>query len=91
MTDDMLRVHPAQVGAQPIESDANVLERAYLRRRALQEIGFAISADDPSAKIPHDQLAQAYCIRCREIRDPAECEVCALQPLCRRLADRSTD
>ncbi|MCG7349937.1 hypothetical protein SAMN05428950_1198 [Sphingomonas sp. OV641] len=67
-------------------TNPDALERAYLRRRAFQEVGMAIGADDPAARIPHDELAQAYCLKCRAIRDPAECEVCALEPLCRRAA-----
>ncbi|MFE8107698.1 hypothetical protein [Sphingomonas melonis] len=73
------------------DKDANVPERAYLRHRAFQELGFAIGARDPSAKVSHDQMARAYCVRCRAIRDPAECAVCALQPVCKRIADQARE
>ena len=68
------------------EADPDVAERAYLRRRALQEIDQMLATDRPEARIPHEALAHAYCRRCQMIADPAECELCALRPLCLRLA-----
>lgn len=78
----------ARDDVQETSGDPKVAERAFLRRRAFQEIGFAIGAKDRTARIPHDHLAQAYCMRCRAIRDPAECEICALREVCQRLAGR---
>jgi hypothetical protein len=68
------------------EADSDVLERAYLRRRAFQELGQMLATDQPEVRIPHEALAHAYCRRCRTVADPAECELCALRPLCLRLA-----
>ena len=76
---------------QKTSGDPNVAERAFLRRRAFQEIGFAIGAKDGTARIPHDHLAQAYCMRCRAIRDPGECEICALRQVCQEIAGGSAE
>lgn len=89
MTNDLPKVPPGANASS--DKDGTVPERAYLRHRAFQEIGLAIGAHDPSAKFSHDQMARAYCVRCRAIRDQAECAVCALQPLCEKIADQARE
>lgn len=89
MTNDLPTVPPANDVVS--DEDATVPERAYLRHRACQELGLALGARDPSAKVSHDQMARAYCVRCRAIRDPAECALCALQPLCKNIADQARE
>jgi hypothetical protein len=68
------------------KDDPDVAERAYLRRRAFQELGQMRATDHPENRIPHEAMAHAYCRRCRAIANPAECELCALRPLCGELA-----
>lgn len=72
-------------------SDHNASERAYLRRRASQEMAWAIGTEQPEARIPHHQMAKTYCRRCQAIRNPDECEACALRLLCRRLVEPQRD
>lgn len=67
--------------AEPL-TDPNLPERAYLRRRAGDEIERAGVAEERVARLPHDAMARAYCIRCRAIADPSECADCTLRPLC---------
>lgn len=77
-------VDPPPGGRPP--ADPNPAERAYLRRRAWDEIGRAGAAEDSVARLPHAAMARAYCARCRAIADPRECADCTLRPLCLTLA-----
>lgn len=73
-------------GAVP-PTDPDSAERAYLRRRASDEIGRAGVAQQRVARLPHDAMARAYCTRCRAIADPRECAGCTLRPLCLTLGN----
>lgn len=77
-------VDPPPGGRPP--ADPNPAERAYLRRRAWDEIGRAGAAEDSVARLPHAAMARAYCAKCRAIADPRECADCTLRPLCQTLA-----
>jgi hypothetical protein len=67
------------------EDDPDVPERAYLRRRAFQELGQMLVTDHCERRMPHEAMAQAYCRRCRAIANPAECALCGLRHLCLKL------
>jgi hypothetical protein len=54
-------------------------------------MAWAIGTEQPEARIPHHQMAKTYCRRCQAIRNPDECEACALRLLCRRLVEPQRD
>lgn len=59
-------------------------ERAYLKRRALQELEMTLAADGQEAEDAHNELTGRYlraCVGCRKSRSD-ECIGCALAFLC---------
>jgi CRISPR/Cas system-associated exonuclease Cas4 (RecB family) len=59
-------------------------ERAYLKRRAFQELAMTLAADGEEAEDVHNELTGRYlraCVGCRRDRTD-ECAGCALALLC---------